>query len=51
MYLALSATMTVLSDINSAPIAGDTEIPNGSSMPAAKGRAITLILLPREYFG
>lgn len=34
--------MTVLSDIGSAPIAGDSKMPMGASTPAASGSANTL---------
>jgi hypothetical protein len=34
--------MTVLSDMNSAPTAGESTMPIGASTPAAKGSAMTL---------
>lgn len=39
---ALTATTTVLSDIKSAPKAGESRMPQGARIPAAKGRAMTL---------
>ena len=39
---ALIATMTVLSDISTAPIAGESRMPTGASTPAASGSATTL---------
>lgn len=39
---ALSATMIVLTDISSAPAAGDSIMPTGASTPAASGSATTL---------
>jgi len=36
---ALMATITVLADINAAPIAGESKIPNGRKRPAAAGMA------------
>ena len=39
---AFKATMTVLRDMNNAPTAGESRIPNGASTPAANGRATRL---------
>ena len=39
---ALSATMTVLADMSTAPIAGDKTIPRDASTPAASGIATML---------
>jgi hypothetical protein len=39
---ALIATMTVLSDMSTAPTAGDSSIPKGANTPTANGKAITL---------
>ena len=39
---ALIATMIVLSDINTAPTAGESKMPKGARTPAARGKAITL---------
>jgi hypothetical protein len=39
---AFSAAMTVLSDMSSAPTAGERTIPNGASTPAATGSATML---------
>ena len=39
---ALIATMIVLSDMSTAPTAGDNTIPHGASTPAASGIATTL---------
>lgn len=39
---AFIATITVLSDINSAPSAGESKNPKGARMPAARGKATTL---------
>lgn len=39
---ALTATITVLSDMNSAPSAGESRIPHGARTPAARGSATML---------
>jgi hypothetical protein len=39
---AFSATMTVLADMSTAPIAGCSTNPHGARTPAASGRATTL---------
>ena len=39
---AFNATITVLSDINNAPTAGDNNMPNGARTPAANGMAMML---------
>ncbi len=39
---AFTATIIVLSDINTAPIAGGSTKPNGANAPAAIGKAMTL---------
>lgn len=39
---AFNATITVLRDMNRAPIAGDSKNPNGARIPAANGSATIL---------